>query len=309
MEILVMAAGALGGYFGALLSKQNNVTLIARGENLTSMEKNGLEIQSDKSGSFTSMVNCSQTPPVSYQADLIIYCVKSYHNEEACRLIAPAIGGGTSILTLQNGIGAGDYLSEQFGKSKVVLGAAYIEVSLIAPGKIVQRGGDCEIIFGEESGIKSDRTKSIAKILTESGIDNRLSTDIMSDLWKKLIFICALSGMTCLTRSSFGEVIDNEQTRGLTELIMREAESVSRHMKVNIPKEYVDETMSYFLNNGGELVSSMYKDLELNRPLELSVINGAVTRLGKKFEVHTPVNDIITACLTLPDIKARKTTS
>ena len=306
MEILVMAAGAVGGYFGALLSKHNDVILIARGENLKSMETNGLEIQSDKSGNFTSEVKCLKTPPTNYHADLIIYCVKSYHNQEACRLLRPAVGSKTNILTLQNGIGSGDVLSDYFGKPKVVLGAAYIEAEQTEPGKIAQHGYDCEIVFGEESGIESQRSQSISQILTKSGIDNRISKDITTDLWKKLILICALSGMTCLTRSSFSEVLDDQQTRHLTELVMREAESVSRHMKVNIPHDYVEEMMSYFLENSSELVSSMYKDLVSNKPLELSVINGAITRLGGEFGVTTPINDIITACLSLPDIRAQK---
>ena len=112
--------------------------------------------------------------------------------------------------------------------------------------------------------------------------------------------------MTCLTRSSFSEVLDNRQTRNITELVMREAESVSRHMKVNIPDNYIEDMMAYFLLNSSELVSAMYKDLILKKPLELSVINGAITRLGREFEVPTPINDIITACLSLPDIKAQK---
>ena len=306
MKILVMAAGAVGGYFGALLSKHNDVILISRGENLKAIEKNGLEIQSDKSGNFTSKVKCLMTPPANYHADLIIYCVKSYHNQEACRLLKPAVGSKTNILTLQNGIGSGDVLSDYFGEPRVVLGAAYIEAEQIEPGKIVQHGDDCEIVFGENSGLESSRAKLISQLLTKSSIDNRISTDIKTDLWKKLILICALSGMTCLTRSSFSEVLDNRQTRNITELVMREAESVSRHMKVNIPNNYIEDMMAYFLLNSSELVSSMYKDLILKKPLELSVINGAITRLGKEFEVPTPINDIITACLSLPDIKAQK---
>ena len=306
MKILIMAAGAVGGYFGALLSEHNNVMLIARGKNLKTIEKDGLEIQSDKSGNFNTKVKCLQTPPVSYEPDLIIYCVKSYHNEEACKLLRPTVGANTSILTLQNGIGAGDFLANYFGKSRVILGAAYIEAEQIEPGKIVQHGDDCEIVFGEESGLKSARSKSISQILTKSSIDNRISTDITADLWKKLILICALSGMTCLTRSSFSDVLDNQQTRDLTELVMREAESVSRHMKINIPRNYVEEMMSYFLKNSSELVSSMYQDLVLNKPLELSVINGAITRLGGEFRIPTPINDLITACLSLSDIRAHK---
>ena len=306
MKILVMAAGAVGGYFGALLSKHNDVILISRGENLKAIEKNGLEIQSDKSGNFTRKVKCLITPPTNYHADLIIYCVKSYHNQEACSLLRPAVGSKTNILTLQNGIGSGDVLSDYFGKPRVVLGAAYIEAEQIEPGKIVQHGDDCQIVFGENSGLESSRAKLISQLLTKSSIDNRISTDIKTDLWKKLILICALSGMTCLTRSSFSEVLDNRQTRNITELVMREAESVSRHMKVNIPNKYIEDMMAYFLLNSSELVSSMYKDLILKKPLELSVINGAITRLGKEFEVPTPINDIITACLSLPDIKAQK---
>ena len=230
--------------------------------------------------------------------DLVLFCVKSYHNREAIRCIAPAVGPGTAILTLQNGIGSGEDLATAFGAEKVMLGAAYVEAAHPAPGIFEEHGGTCRIVFAEPDNRKSSRSVSVLEMLRASGIDAEIADDIDRALWAKLMFICGLSGMTCVTRSSFAEVMNTPQTADLTLNVIEEVAAVARAFGVNLDADIVESTMESFRKDRNELLSSMYADLEAGRPLELANLNGKVSALGSGLGVPTPANDFITACLT-----------
>ena len=298
--MLIMAAGAVGGYFGGVLFARgdDDVRFIARGDNLRAIREHGLIVRSVTAGDWGVRVPVSDSVDRSWPPDLVLFCVKSYHNREAIRRIAPAVGPDTTILTLQNGIGSGDDLAAAFGAEKVMLGAAYVEASHPAPGVFEEHGGTCRIVFAEPDNRKSSRSVWILEMLRASGIDSEISDDIDRTLWSKLIFICGLSGMTCVTRSSFAEVMNTPQTAELTLKVIQEAADVARAAGINLDADIVESTMESFLNDRDELVSSMHADLEAGRPLELANLNGKVSALGSELGVPTPANDFITACLT-----------
>ena len=127
MKILVMGAGAVGGYFGGVLSKSGEeVTFVARGQHLEAINRDGLRVESVASGDFTVHPPAIERPDGTWKADLALLYVKSYHNQQAMETMKPAVGDSTAILTLQNGIGSGDRLASIYGREKVLLGAAYI---------------------------------------------------------------------------------------------------------------------------------------------------------------------------------------
>ena len=304
-KILVMGAGAVGGCFGGMLARSGaHVTFLARGPQLEAMQRSGLRVESAAVGEFVAHPTAVKRLNGDWKADLIVFCVKAYDNAGAIELIAPAVGGSATILTLQNGIGGGDQLAEAFGRDRVLLGAAYIEALRTAPGAVAH-AGSAEIVFGEEDGVRTRRVDNIHEVFSGAGIEARVSEDILADLWSKLVFICALSGMTCITRSSFDRVIDTSATRDLARQVMREAEAVGRAKGVELAADIVDSTMAHFQEHKDEMVSSMHADLMAGKPLELSVLNGAVSRMGKEARVATPANDFITACLTPADDAAR----
>ena len=142
MNILVMAAGAVGGYYGSLLARaDNDVLFVARGENLEAIRRDGLRVESVTSGRFTVRGNAAERPDGNWRADFVLFCVKSYQNAQAIETIRPAIGEGTTILTLQNGIGSGAELSDAFGRDKVMVGAAYVDAGRPEPGVFEEQGG------------------------------------------------------------------------------------------------------------------------------------------------------------------------
>ena len=299
MNVLIMAAGALGGYIGGEISKHHNVMLIARNQHLQKIQKNGLIIKSITSGDFICKSEAHIRPPKNYVADLVIYCVKSYHNNKAIPVIKNSIIDNTTILTLQNGIGSGEFLASHFGKDKVVLGAAYIDASISGYGVIQEYGGNCKIVFGKKNGRDNYHTEKIKNILTPTKIKQELSEEILTTIWEKLIFISGLSGMTCITNSTFDEIISYNQTKNTTKLLITETYDVAIASGIKLEKNIVETTMEYFINLKSKMTSSMHQDLINGNPLEIDVINGFISKIGKIYNVPTPINDTISSCLSL----------
>ncbi|HBJ29901.1 MAG TPA: 2-dehydropantoate 2-reductase, partial [Dehalococcoidia bacterium] len=187
MRVLVMAAGSVGGYFGGVLAKGGNeVKFVARNENLAQIKANGLVVQSATTGSFVvESADAVDSLDGDWQADLVLFCVKSYHNEVAIEQMKPAIGPNTTILTLQNGLGSADELSATFGEDAVMLGAAYVEAERLSPGVFAEHGGTCRLVFGERDGSWSERGLNILKTFNGAGIEGILSDDVSATLWTK----------------------------------------------------------------------------------------------------------------------------
>ena len=299
MNVLVMAAGSVGGYFGGLLAKAgNDVLFVARGENLSAITNRGLIVESETSGNFTVEAKAVERPDGSWIADLVLFCVKSYHNSVAMDTIAPAVGPQTAVLTLQNGVGSGDELSVVFGAQRVMLGAAYVEAAHPAPGVFREVGWEGRIVFAEQDGSPSQRGTEIKQTFADAGIDSEIAEDIEQALWNKLVYICGLSGMTCITHSSFAEVMDTPQTREMTLAVITEATTVGKAAGVNLDPGLVDSIMNIFIEDKEHLISSMHADLAAGKPMEFGNLNGKVSQLGGELGVPTPNNDFITACLT-----------
>ena len=306
MKILIMGAGAIGGCYGGLLARSSeDVVLLARGDNLNAIRERGMQVDSETFGSFTVRPQAVDVLDGTWTADLILFCVKGYHNQQALSDVSPAVGESTTILTLQNGIGGGDQIAKRFGSGSVLLGAAYIDAERTAPGKFAQRGSPPRIVLGEESGEETERATAIADVLQRADIESEVSPNVLTALWSKVIYICALSGMTCITRASFSEVLETPETLGMTIQVMTEALKVGQTSGVPLDDGLVDSVMAGFQEEKGGLISSMHTDLMAGNPLEVSLINGAVARIGKEVGVDTPANSMIATCLAIADNRAR----
>ena len=186
-------------------------------------------IKSENSGEFIAEGTFVSEIPENYIADLILFCVKEYHNDLAAEIIRPAIGEKTAIMTLQNGIGSAEFLAKVFTPAQIIVGAAYVEATKTEPGVIEEHGGDSLIKFGPHNSTAKSHLKmvEVVNLLSESGISNQLIEKIDDVIWEKLIFISALSGMTCITRSEFSEVISNPKTKDLTWRLLNESYEVA----------------------------------------------------------------------------------
>ena len=300
-----MGSGAVGGYYGAVLRHAGNeVTFVARGDHLAAIRERGLRVDSVTSGNFTVTADATDRPDTSVSPDLVLFCVKGYDNATAIELIRPVVGDSTTVLTLQNGIGSGAQLAEAFGEQRVMLGVTYVDASLEGPGHVAEFGGPSRLVFGEVDGRETSRATAIRDTLSGAGVRAELTSDVDTALWRKFLFICAWSGMICVTRSAMAEILESPATERMTLDVLREVQSVADARGIELSDDEVEEAMQSFRDAGEDSVSSMNIDLRAGKPLEIEVLNGAVSRMGAEARVATPVNDFITACLTLPHQRA-----
>jgi 2-dehydropantoate 2-reductase len=293
MNITVIGAGGVGGYFGGALAKAgHNVTFIARGQHLDAIQRHGLRVK-HHGGDFTVLVSATSDPAKAPPSDLVLFTVKGYDTESAIPVLKVLVGKNTNVLPLQNGVDSYQVLGQAVGKDRVLPGAAYIESRIDSPGVIQQTGPNCRIVFGEADGSKSARAQAIHKAFLDAGIKCELSDDVMKVLWTKFVFIAPVAGLTTACRTRMAHLLGQPDYRDALLSAMREVEAVGRAHGVRLDPDVVDKTMAYVTGAVKDLTASMHIDLDRGRRLELETLTGAVVRLGKAKGVPTPINKLL----------------
>jgi len=297
MRVAVMGAGSIGGYFGGMLSRHGNqVTLIARGAHLDSINRNGLKIVTDE-GEFVVRCDATDDPGAVGEVDLALLTVKTYHNPQAVPAMLPLIGENTVVLCLQNGIDSYREAAKILGVDRVWPAAAYIEATLVTPGVVRQAGDAGRIVFGEPDGSDSARGRQLLDTLELSGIPAEFTRDIQRTLWTKFLFIATLAGVTSISRETMDQLIPRPEWLHVITECMKEIESVGRASGVNLDLSVVEDTLAYIKGSLDQMQASMHTDIMAGRPLELESLNGAVVRAGRDAGVPTPTNDVFYALL------------
>jgi 2-dehydropantoate 2-reductase len=298
MRVTVMGTGGTGGYFGGLLARAGeDVTFVARGAHLDAIRANGLTVRSRLAGNFTVTARATANPGEAGPADLILFCVKTYDTERAAESLGAAVGSGTVILPVQNGIDSAERIGQVVGGDHVIGGLAGVSSVIAAPGVIEHRAGPDLIQLGELDGKPSARTSRIAETLGRAGMKAQVRTDIRVALWEKFVLICGLSGLTALTRLPLGAVLGCEETRSLLRQVMEETATVGRTEAPALPAAIVDNLLKFFGASDPEIRGSLYYDLAAGRRLEIETLNGTVVRIGRERGIPTPANFVVYASL------------
>ncbi|MBI4640028.1 MAG: 2-dehydropantoate 2-reductase [Candidatus Tectomicrobia bacterium] len=308
MKVAVMGAGAVGGYFGGLLARSGeDVTFIARGEHRKALEEKGLTVKSVH-GDFSLKVNVALTPMEVDPVDLVLFCVKAYDTDMVSYQILPMVTWRTTVLTLQNGVDNAEKIEKVVGgPGKVMPGVARIEATVLEPGVIGQMSQFRDIEFGEWDGTVTPKAEKVFQAFQKAGIPCQLSPDIRKSLWTKLLFISAFAGMTTLTGGTIGEVMNCRETRELYISLMREVEKVARAKSVNLDDDVIEKVLKLTGGFSHEAKSSMQRDLEKGKQLEIDALHGIIVKYGKELSIPTPVNETIYGCLKLIEQKRRAT--
>ncbi len=297
MRIVVMGAGAVGGYFGGLLANQGeNVVLIARGAHGDAIAENGLQIDSHW-GDFNVKADVTDDPSTVGEVDLILHCIKLYSNAEAFPTMKPMVGENTTILTIQNGVTAGEILGEAFGAEHVLQGATYIETGIAGPGHIHQSGSTAMIEFGETDGSTTERTETIRKLFDRQGMQIKVSEDIVSTLWTKMVAVGAIGSAMAASRASFVEILASPHGEHTVRTTMEEIVAVGRSQGITFPPRCVESKMADAIAEAEETQASLQYDLDNGSPLELDDILGAVVNIGREAGVPVPASAALVSVL------------
>jgi 2-dehydropantoate 2-reductase len=282
MRILVVGAGAVGGYFGGrLLEAGRDVTFLVRPRRAAELAKHGLTIGSPV-GDFHRA-----SPPIVLQEnltepfDLVVLSCKAYDLEGAMASFAKAVGPGTAILPLLNGMRHIDQLAERFGAERVLGGQCAISATLGADGAVVHLNDWHALSFGELDGSRSPRIETIASALLEAGFAARLSDEIRQEMWEKWVFIATAAGITCLMRASVGDYV----AAGAADLalgLLNECASVAAAQGFPLRDPALERGRTALTAADSPLKASMLRDIEGGKPVEADQILGDLLRRAGK---------------------------
>jgi 2-dehydropantoate 2-reductase len=298
MEIAVIGAGGVGGYYGGVLARAGHrVTLLARGEHLTAIRQRGLEIRLPDER-FVAGVSAVESANEIAAAELALVTVKSYSLGQ----IAPAVRllseRGAIVLPLLNGVDTVEQLVA-FGvaEAQVLGGLTTISVVKIAPGIIERRSSFAKLIIGEPSGGLSPRVERIVAVFTAAGVEAHASPNITLDLWQKFAFIATVAAASGLSRTPIGTVREAPLGGVLLERSVREIAAVGQARGVAFSEQDVEQTLTTIAGLAPQIKPSFLLDLEHGGPTELNILSRAVARMGRELNVATPVHDTATAAL------------
>lgn len=298
MRIAVMAAGAVGGYFGARLAAAgHDVAFVARGAHRDAIRDNGLRVDSVLGNVVIKPATVTDDPATIGPVDIVLFAVKLWDTETAGELSRPLIGPDTRLITLQNGVDAVERLAPVLGADAVVGGIAYIATVIAAPGVVSQTSQFAKLRCGRIDGRPDARLAAFAEAAAGAGIDIAVSGTINRDRWQKFVFLTGLSGITAATRMPIGPLRRDPDTRALFHDLMREVVAVGRAAGVDLAVDFADTQLSFGDTVPEGMKASMAHDLERGNRLELDWLAGTVVKLGRRYGVPTPANAAVYAVL------------
>jgi 2-dehydropantoate 2-reductase len=298
LTVAIFGSGGTGGFYGGALARKGHaVKLIARGPHLAAMKKSGLQVKSVLLGDFNLDVTATDNPAEIGPVDLVVFAVKSWGTEAAIKSMAPLVGPDTMIISTQNGIDSERQLAEAFRPQNVLGCTVTVSAKIESPGVVVQVGGPGAVVLGEMSGGLSDRVTRLAGFFSEAGLPVEASENVQRAIWMKFIFICALSGMTALTRKPIGEIFAQKISTEMYLQVLEEVTAVGRAEGVDLPPDTAAKILKSTQAREPFIIGSMGHDLIAGNPIEISLLNGRVAELGKKHGIPTPANFAITAAL------------
>ncbi len=275
MRILVVGAGATGGYFGGrLLEAGQDVTFLVRPKRATELFRSGLTVRSRAGDMVFTNPPTILAEDVHKTFDLVLLSCKAYDLEGAVASFAPAVGPDTHILPLLNGMRHLDYLDERFGRDRVLGGRCLIAASLNEEREIVHLNDKHELSFGERDGTLSTRITQLADAMNNARIVVHVSREIILDMWSKWVFLASLASGTCLMRANIGDLLSAPHGVDLLLGLVDECSFIAATEGFPVRASSLEQTRKMLTDTGSSLTSSMLRDMEGNRPIEADHIIG-----------------------------------
>ncbi|MED4990294.1 2-dehydropantoate 2-reductase [Parageobacillus toebii] len=289
MRILVVGAGAVGGYFGGrLLEKGVDVTFLVRKRRKKQLQEKGLVIHSVHGDAVLSpklLVTGEQAEPF----DVVIFSNKAYHLPEAIRDVKPYVGEKTMILPLLNGMAHMEILWNEFGKENVLGGLCFIETTLNEHGEIAQTSASHDVRFGEWSGKRTERVLALEQLFSGCNARFRLSEHIATDMWNKYLFIATMSGVTTLFRAPIGPIRSGKYGQEIIFGLLKEIAAVMRAHGAPIADDIEEKQLAQLNRIEATMKSSMQRDMEKGQLIEADHLQGYLLSLAEQYEIETPL--------------------
>ncbi|MFH0763494.1 MAG: 2-dehydropantoate 2-reductase [Candidatus Omnitrophota bacterium] len=295
MKIAIVGPGAMGCLISAYLKNKTKeeVWLYDKlPERAGYIRDNSVKVETPNNA-FQAKLSVACDAKEIGVCDLAIICVKSYSTEDACRGIKEMVGENTYVMTMQNGIGNVQILNEYFGEDRVIAGVTNHGATLLGIGR-VRHAGRGDTIIGKADGRLSGMLKEISGILNKCGFETKISKDIDSVIWSKLIINVGINALTAITRLNNGALIEYEESRALLRNAVQEAAKIVKRKRVKLAYDDPIQKVESVCKGTAQNISSMLQDVLNRKRTEIDFINGAIVRQGKTLGIATPVNEVLT---------------
>lgn len=294
MRILMLGAGAIGGYFGARIQLAGgDVTFLVRPARAAGLSANGLGVSSPLGDiHIKPNIVTSVGGPGSSNFDVVVLSCKAYDLDAALISLSPALSAKGLVLPLLNGIAHLSRLDARFGRERVLGGIAHISVTLAPSGEIRHLNNLHRLIVGARSRPPSALMHPLIEVLARCGIDFQLSEDIDADMWDKFIFLTALAGATCMMRSTIGRILETHSGGNLVRGLLDECIAVAARYDHTPAPEPLAVYRSQLSARGSAIKASMLRDIERGGATEAEHILGDMVRRAEAVGVQTPLLDI-----------------
>ena len=289
MRILVLGAGAIGGYFGGRLAAAGaDVTFLVRPKRRAQLAQDGLRIVSP-AGDLSMPVKTISAEELKSGYDIVLLTCKAYDLPSAMDSIAPAVAGECGIIPMLNGMAHIEQLGKRFGAKHVMGGTCSISVALDAKGVIRHATPVQRISFGELDGAETSRARAFAEACAKTSLEWELAEDVMQNMWEKISFLSVLAATNCLFRANIGQIM---RSPGGPEAIQRaltanfEIATREGHPPRPAAVEFAQKTL---INPASTLRGSMLHDLESGAPVEADHIVGWMLAKAREHGVDDTV--------------------
>jgi 2-dehydropantoate 2-reductase len=289
MRILVVGAGAIGGYFGGrMLQAGRDVTFLVRPRRAAELASAGLVIKSPHGDATLTSPPTVQADKLDKTFDVVLLSCKAFDLEDAIVSFAPAVGPNTAIIPLLNGMRHLDMLDQKFGAQAVLGGLCAIAVTLNEHREIVQLAPMNSLGFGERDGKLSDRVRAIADVMSSGNFGAAASQQVIQDMWEKWVFLASLAASTCTMRAPIGHILAAPGGKDFVLGMLEECSSVASATGHAPTGPFSERARGMLTTEGSQLTASMFRDIKAGARVEADHVIGDLIARGEAKKVALP---------------------
>ncbi|WP_024511146.1 2-dehydropantoate 2-reductase [Bradyrhizobium sp. ARR65] len=289
MRVLVVGAGAIGGYFGGrMLQAGQDITFLVRPRRAAELASAGLVIKSPNGDVTLKNPPTVQADGLNENFDVVLLSCKAYDLEDAITSFAPAVGPQTSIIPLLNGMLHLDILDRRFGRERVLGGLCAIAATLNDKREVVQLAPMQSLTFGERDGGLSERVRAVAEVVKSGNFNGTASENILQDMWEKWVFLASLAATTSLMRASLGNILAAPRGKDFVLGIFDECKAVAAAEGYPPRAPFLERSLAMLTTEGSPLTASMFRDIKAGLPVEADHVIGDLIARGEAAKVPVP---------------------
>jgi 2-dehydropantoate 2-reductase len=289
MRILVVGAGAIGGYFGGrLLQAGRDVTFLVRPRRAAELAAAGLVIRSPNGDVTLKSPPTVQADKLTEKFDVVLLSCKAFDLDEAVNSFAPAVGPQTAIIPLLNGMLHLDVLDGKFGSERVLGGLCTIAVTLNEQREVVHLQPMQSFTFGERDGKMSGRVRAIAEVMESGKFGSVASEHVIQDMWEKWVFLASLAASTCLMRAAVGHILAAPGGKDFILGVLDECSAVASAEGYAPRAPFLERTRGMLTAEGSPMNASMFRDIKAGAAVEADHVIGDLIKRGDAAKVPVP---------------------